>query len=153
MKTDLALYHLNVTQSVSHSPYLRSIASMITVIIGPDNGMSSVRRQAITWTNDECYQFDRPVPSSRWNTIIFFQQNVKTSSTNRRSFWSGLNVLRLRILVLIHPNTSEQDNWSESTLQAAGVSALWLFVPFRWWYVVFFCRVRGFLFRWQNSEL
>ena len=69
-------------------------------IIGPDNGLSPGRRQAITWTHDGIL-LTGPLGTnlseilSKIHTFSFKKMHLKTSSVKWRPFWLGLNVLMI----------------------------------------------------------
>ena len=67
-------------------------------IIGSDNGLSPDRRQAIIWTNAECFLIE-PLGTNFSEILIeilafsFKEMRLKVSSMKRRPFCLGLNVL------------------------------------------------------------
>ena len=73
--------------------------SLNWVIIGSDNGLSPVRRQAITWTNAGLLLIG-PLGTNFSEVLIgiqtfsFKKMHLKTSSVKWRQFCLGLNVLK-----------------------------------------------------------
>ena len=69
-------------------------------IIGPDNGLSPGRRQAITWANDGILLI-RPLGTNfseiliEIHTFSFKKMRFKLSSGKWRPFYLGLNVLKI----------------------------------------------------------
>ena len=69
-------------------------------IIGPDNGLSSDRRQAIIWTNDGIFLVG-PLGTNfseiliKISTFSFNKMRLKVSSVKQRPFCLGLNVLNM----------------------------------------------------------
>ena len=68
------------------------------VSIGSDNGLSPIRRQAITWTNagkvlTEPLGTNVSEILTKLHTFSFKKMHLKTSSAKRRPFCPGLNML------------------------------------------------------------
>ena len=84
--------------------YIRIYASLSWVIIGSDNGLSPVRRQAIIWTNAGILSIE-PLGTNFSETIIGIQRfsfgklHLNMSSAKWRPFCLGLNVLMDLLIV------------------------------------------------------
>ena len=76
-------------------------------IIGPDNGLSPGRRQAIIWTNAGILLIG-PWGTNlseiliKIHTFSFKKMRLKVSSAKRRPFCLGLNVLNYAVIVHFH---------------------------------------------------
>ena len=94
----------------------RIYASFSWVIIGLDNGLSPVRRQAIIWTNTGILLIGRL--GTNFNEILigiptfsFKKLHLKTSSAKWRLFCFGFNELMQRTLPLVNVGTESAIVW------------------------------------------
>ena len=107
-----ALIGSNQLWRVNDSPYYRELvnssppivphiyASLNRVSIGSDNGLSPIRRQAITWTNAG-FLLNGLLRTNISEILIWIlsfsskKMRLKVSSAKRRPFFLGFNVLRI----------------------------------------------------------
>ena len=94
------MYHLNVDMTLTHWGWETHICVGNLTIIGPDNGLSPGRRQAIIWTNAGILLIG-PLGTNFSEILIeiytfsFKKMRFKLSSGKWRTFCLGLNVLTL----------------------------------------------------------
>ena len=109
---ELALFFiiqlLLILSALTHWGRVTHICVGNLTIIGSDNGLSPVRRQAIIWTNDELLLIEPLALRNKilWkfnrNYNIFIQENAfEVSSAKWQPFCLGLNVLILHDHVMM----------------------------------------------------
>ena len=90
--------HIRYKPLLTHWGGVTHICVGKLTIIGSDNGLASVRRQAIIWTNDGLLLIG-PLVTNFSEILIeiltfsFMKMHLKVSSVKRRPFCLGLNVL------------------------------------------------------------
>ena len=99
--TSMSLHRVLLLDCLTHWGRVTHICAGKLTIIGSDNGLSPVRRQAIIWTNAGIVLI-RPLETNfseisiEIHTFSFRKMHLKMSSGKWRPLCLGLNVLRTR---------------------------------------------------------
>ena len=98
---------ISATERLTHWSRVTHICVSKLTIIGPDNGLSPGRRQAIIWTNDGILLIG-PLGTNFSEILIemyifsFKKMHLKMSSGNWQPFCLGLNILILKYQSIIY---------------------------------------------------
>ena len=83
------IMEVDVQITLTHLPQCSVYASLIWVIIGSDNGLSSVRRETITWTNTDL--FPNGQLGTNFNEIRIKIQNISIMKLHLKIYISAIN--------------------------------------------------------------